>query len=212
MGVAERRAREKAELRQKILDAAGKLILENGYQNLSIRAIADIIEYSPSTIYLYFKDKADIVASICNEVFGQLTAKLRKVAAEEPDALRGLRQGLHCYIEFGLAHPSHYLVTFGTSWPKPADSDYASFTGASAAGLECFSLLGEAIGRAMAQGAIAEGDPMLMAQVAWTAIHGLTHLQIIMGDDPDFPWAPREVLVERLCDTILLGMQHPRAK
>lgn len=206
MGVTERRAREKAELRQKILDAAGKLIIENGYQNLSIRGIADLIEYSPSTIYLYFKDKADILASICSEVFGQLTANLRAIAESEPDAMVGLRRGLQCYIEFGIAHPSHYIVTFGTPWPKPEDGEHCSFAGAMASGLECFSVLGEGIQRAIAQGKIPGGDPGLLAQVAWTAIHGLTSSLIVMGDDPDFPWAPRDVLIGTMCDTILRGM------
>ena len=119
MGVTERRAREKEALRQAILDAAGELIVEHGYENLSIRRIAEKIEYSPATIYLYFKDKAEILASICTGVFSELTGNLQHLAEtiEEPTA--ALRQGFRCYIEFGLAHPSHYMVAFGTRWPKP---------------------------------------------------------------------------------------------
>ena len=61
MGVQERRAREKKELRQEILDAAREMFVEDGYENVSMRKIAEKIEYSPTTIYLYFRDKADLL-------------------------------------------------------------------------------------------------------------------------------------------------------
>jgi len=69
MGVQERRAREKKELRQEILDAARDLFVREGFENVSMRKIAEKIEYSPTTIYLYFQDKADLLDCICEETF-----------------------------------------------------------------------------------------------------------------------------------------------
>jgi AcrR family transcriptional regulator len=60
MGVKERKAREKETLRQDILDAARELFIREGYQAVSMRKIAEKIEYSPATIYLHFRDKDDI--------------------------------------------------------------------------------------------------------------------------------------------------------
>jgi len=60
MGVAERRAREKRKLKQQILDAARQLFVRDGYESASMRKIANKIEYSPATIYTYFKDKDEI--------------------------------------------------------------------------------------------------------------------------------------------------------
>ena len=60
MGIKERREREKDNLRQAILDAAGELFVNEGFENVSIRKIAHKIEYSATTIYIYFKDKKDI--------------------------------------------------------------------------------------------------------------------------------------------------------
>ena len=57
MGVQERRAREKENIREEILDAARTLFVKEGYENVSIRKIAAKIEYAPGTIYLYFEDK-----------------------------------------------------------------------------------------------------------------------------------------------------------
>lgn len=69
MGTKERRDIEKAEMKRKIIDAAIQLIEEEGYEKLSIRKIAAKIEYSPTTIYLYYKDKAEIIADMSNELY-----------------------------------------------------------------------------------------------------------------------------------------------
>ena len=60
MGVKERREREKSEVRDKILDAARELFIAEGYEGVSMRKVADKIEYTPTTIYGYFADKEDL--------------------------------------------------------------------------------------------------------------------------------------------------------
>lgn len=75
MGVQERRAREKKELRQEILDAAREMFVRDGFENVSMRKIAEKIEYSPTTIYLYFQDKADLLDCLCEETFTRLVKK-----------------------------------------------------------------------------------------------------------------------------------------
>jgi AcrR family transcriptional regulator len=142
MGISERRAREKEVLRQSILNAASELILEEGYQSLSIRKLAERIEYSPSTIYLYFKDKADILSTICQEAFSELSEKLDDIYRDESDPRTALRQGLRYYIDWGLHHPNHYMVTFGTPWPPPiACEDAHAPSSSERAGLDCFAKL-----------------------------------------------------------------------
>ena len=65
MGVQERREREKKELKQEILDAARDLFVREGFENVSMRKIAEKIEYSPTAIYLHFKDKEALVHELC---------------------------------------------------------------------------------------------------------------------------------------------------
>ena len=72
MGVMERKAREREELKQQILDAARELFVRDGYESVSMRKIADKIEYSPAAIYTYFKDKDEILDCLCEETFLQL--------------------------------------------------------------------------------------------------------------------------------------------
>ncbi|MCC0670704.1 TetR/AcrR family transcriptional regulator [Clostridioides sp. ES-S-0145-01] len=72
MSVKERRKKEKIEMKKKIMDAAIEIINQEGYENLSIRKIATKIEYSPTTIYLYYKDKAQIINDMANELYNKI--------------------------------------------------------------------------------------------------------------------------------------------
>src|SRR5262245_43979339 len=113
MGIKERRARQKTLLRQEILDAARELLIRDGYENLSMRKVAERIDYSPTAIYLHFKDKQELVFSLCQETFAKLVRELETLADEYPDPLIRLRKGMERYIELGMKNHKHYLTTFG---------------------------------------------------------------------------------------------------
>lgn len=207
MGVAERRARGKEALRQSILNAAIELIVAEGFGNLSIRKIADKIEYAPSTIYLYFKDKYEIVSTICEETFNDLTAELQRITEQHDDPVIALRAGLRAYIDFGISHPSHYLVTFCTPAPPlPDDHPSSKFD----AGLRCYQFLIDGLAKCVAAGRMLDLDLHLLSQTVWSSIHGLTSILVTYGDAPHFPWVPREVLIENLLSVTLRGILiHP---
>ena len=69
MGVKERKEREKHDMRELILKAAHQIFVDKSFEEVSIRNIADEIEYSPATIYLYFKDKNEIFYALHTEAF-----------------------------------------------------------------------------------------------------------------------------------------------
>jgi AcrR family transcriptional regulator len=203
MGVAERKARGKEVLRQSILNAAVELIVEHGFENLSIRKIAEKIEYAPSTIYLYFRDKYEIVATICEDMFDRLHAELVLITAQYPDPLQGLRQGLRCYIDFGLTHRSHYLVTFCTPVPELPENHP---TKKIEAGMRCFDVLRDTVRQSIGTGRIRPLNVDLLSQSIWTSIHGVTALLITCGHDPHFPWVAPEALIEHTLDVVLRGI------
>ena len=72
MGVKERREREKLETRDKILDAARELFIKQGYDGVSMRMLAQLIEYSPTAIYLHFADKEQLFQELCLQDFARL--------------------------------------------------------------------------------------------------------------------------------------------
>jgi len=201
MGIKERRERQKEHLREEILEAARELFLKEGVENVSMRAIARKIEYSPTTIYLYFKDKWDLFRSVCEEAFAKLELELEAIKKTEDDPVECFRRGTIAYVNFGLRHPNHYRVVFMTPHPSDCDNAY-QFTGS--AGEKSFMYLVSQIQRGMEQGKFRRGDPMLAAQTAWSSMHGLTSLLITM---PGFPWVERNALIQNLADTLVRGLQ-----
>jgi AcrR family transcriptional regulator len=103
MGVLERRQREKTTLRREILAAARELIAKEGYESVSMRKIAERIEYSPTTIYLYFRDKEELVREVCEET-GLLVRIISTLGAINYTFVqRGMR--IHKTVHYFLMEP-----------------------------------------------------------------------------------------------------------
>ena len=200
MGVQERKAREKQELRQEILGAARDLFIEQGYEAVSMRKIADRIEYSPTTIYLYFKDKDDLFDCLCSDTFEKLVEQLESIP--EGDPVEGLRAGLRAYIDFGVAHPAQYRVTFMTPLDGhcPGKGRMRNETGERA-----FSCLRNAVGACVSAGRFRVIDLEVTSQAIWAAAHGVTSLLITHGG---CEWMLREPLVNSFLDTIIGGLEQ----
>jgi AcrR family transcriptional regulator len=111
MGIVERKEREKIERRQQILDAARKLFLEQGFEKTSIRNIADAIEYSPATIYLYYKDKNELLFALHQEAFGVLMSELQAIVQVADPFERIIDMGNH-YLKFAFENPELYDLMF----------------------------------------------------------------------------------------------------
>src|ERR1700742_3438784 len=107
MGIAERKEKQKIEIRKSILEASMKLFVEEGFSNVTIRRIAEIIEYSPTTVYLYFKDKDEIFYSLHDIGFQKMEEMNRDLATINNPLLRLHKMGEN-YIEFGMSNPEFY--------------------------------------------------------------------------------------------------------
>lgn len=119
MGITDRKEREKQELKDLILHAAKDVFLEEGYERASIRKIADRIEYSPTTIYLYFKDKNDLLLELHRQSFHQFFMILSSVVTIEDPYERLIAMGKR-YIEHGLTNPEAYELKFLLKAPLEA--------------------------------------------------------------------------------------------
>lgn len=202
MSVSDRRARHRVNLRREILDAASRLFVEEGYDRVTMRRVAGKIDYSPTTIYLYFKDKHELFGAICDETFLQLATKLERLKATPSTPVGLLREGLRIYIDFATSHPNHYAVTFLTIQEPSKD-----FVFEGSAGARAFGFLREGVDACVASGAIRTESVETTAQALWAAIHGLAALFITMKG---FPFVPRQALIDHTVDTLIAGLQ-PRA-
>ena len=201
MGVSERRARQKKFLRQEILDAASELFVRDGYENVSMRRIADKIEYSPTTIYIYFKDKAELLEQVCLETFARLVGRLSKIMEQPEDPVERLKRGLLAYIEFGLQNPHHYRATF--MMPIPESFDKTKYHQQDSPGMQTFSFLTRGLGECIKDRKMPAMNVELAAQTLWAGIHGITSLLITHYS---FPWAGREKVIHSTVDTLVAGL------
>jgi AcrR family transcriptional regulator len=104
MGIQERREREKEELRRNIILTASRLISKIGHENLTIRKLAAAIEYSPRTIYLYFRDKEELLQEIIEEGFRR-TLEIRRA---KPESGISMEERLRSHIASAFEDPHFY--------------------------------------------------------------------------------------------------------
>ena len=200
MGTKERRAREKEQLRRQILVAARELFVNEGYENVSMRKIASKIEYSPTTIYLYFKDKADLLDSVCQETLLNLLNTLEQLKRDKSDPLETLRKSGRAYVEFGLKYPQDYKLTFviRPQFQKGLGLEEGSV------GETVFNYLREMVSECIQQKRFRQMDVETTGQVLWSAVHGVTLLLI---DFPDFPWTEKDTLIDTVIHTTIEGLK-----
>lgn len=209
MGVAERKARHKTELRQEILEAARELFVNEGYRHVSMRRIAEKIEYSPTTIYLYFRDKEDLMFQVCEDTFRQLSEQFEelhasKTGAESVDPVEYLRKGLEIYVNFGLNHPNHYKVAFLTEPERGQES--AKYCEADTMAMRAFGYLRQAVEECVVTGQFRDGvDTDLASEALWAAVHGVTALLV---QYPEFPWSARDRLVAEVINRMIAGFRR----
>ena len=200
MGTKERRAREKEQLRHQILSAARELFVNEGYENVSMRKIADKIEYSPTTIYLYFRDKADLLDSVCKETLLDLLNTLALLKKDKSDPVETLRKSGKAYVEFGLKYPQDYKLTFvlRPQFQKGLGLEEGSF------GERVFNYLREMVSECIRRRAFRQVDVDTAGQALWSAVHGVTLLLI---DFSDFPWTEKDKLIDTVIHTMIEGLK-----
>jgi AcrR family transcriptional regulator len=211
MGVKERREREKSETRDKILDAARELFVAEGYEGVSMRKVAEKIEYSPTAIYVHFTDKNQLFHELCREDFAHLQEVMQ--SAEMPsDPIERLRQIGRSYVEFGLRFPNHYVFMFMTPHP-PHELDEEDREIVGNPEVDAYALLKWAVQQAIDAGRFREElqDAELISQTLWASVHGVISLNIAKCKDPWVEWRPLVQRSEMMLDAMLRGLSRDPA-
>src|SRR5262245_41276223 len=131
MGIKERQERDRESVRRAILDAARDLFVAEGYQNVSIRKIAERIEYSPAAIYSYFPSKDDIFFALAEEGFRLLSDPdlIGDLDTFDPnDPLERVRSIFWRLYEFSRDHPEHFALMFVDRSVPRITREYERFT------------------------------------------------------------------------------------
>ncbi len=173
MGIAERKERERLEMRQRIIHGAMQMFLEEGYEKTSIRNIAEKIEYSPATIYLYYKDKDELLYDVQREAFEQLITIFSKEATAE-DPYKRLEQICRTYIKFGREHTEMYDLMFIIRAPMNVVDEQHLWTN----GHDAFGFLVQCLSECIEQKLVRFKNVMTAALSVWAMGHGLVSLDI----------------------------------
>ena len=175
MGISERKEKQKLEIRKAILDTSMKLFMEQGFENVSMRKIADLIEYSPTTVYLYFKDKNEILYNL-HEIGFQKMAEYNVSLWDIKNPLLRLHKMGENYIAFGMSNPEFYDLMFIQRAPmksleQQTDCDWKS-------GDVALGKLAECVAECMERKLIVQADVHAVSMAIWALVHGLVSLAI----------------------------------
>lgn len=198
LGIKERREKEKTELRNKIINAAEELFAESGYQNISMRKIANKIEYSLPTIYQFFKNKADILFYIYNKNNGRLLNIFQEISNKNCNPIERLKNMSHAYVDFALENPNYYELSYMSNALRYEEN--LVYHDEQSSGFKAYDMLLNAVKACKEQGYFKEKDVEVISQCLWAGIHGLTSLFIAHNE---FPWKDKEKLIENIIDSLI---------
>ncbi|RYY62043.1 MAG: TetR/AcrR family transcriptional regulator [Chitinophagaceae bacterium] len=115
MGITERRIRQKDGVRSSILDTAWKIVREDGWQSLSIRKIADAIEYSVPVVYDHFENKEAILLEFGKQGYCLLSRKLQEAKDTTQDPAAQIKRISDAYWNFAFTEKEYYQLMFGVN-------------------------------------------------------------------------------------------------
>lgn len=179
MGILERKIRQKENMRTTILSVAMRLVREEGWQSLSIRKIADAIEYSVPVIYDHFENKEAILVELSFDGFRLLKRTLEKVKRKYPDPEERLKAYAEAYWDFAFKNPEYYQLMYGLGMPccgagkiKPEFTTFPDH-------------IGEAIESIIRKNKSTGEDTCLKIHAFWSVLHGLISIVMMRCSDID---------------------------
>jgi AcrR family transcriptional regulator len=205
MGISERKAKEKEELKALILSAAEKLFVQKGLEYTTIRNIAQAIEYSVGTVYVYFKDKNDIFHELHSRGFSKLGSEMRTLS-HVTNAMERLKALGRVYLRFALENPDMYDLMFNMK--APLEYLEARHQEQWNEGKATFDVLRKTVAQCIEAGHFKGHQLDPLAFIIWSAVHGMASLHIsqrLKGVNFEHP----ETIVVTAYEEFLLLLDKP---
>jgi AcrR family transcriptional regulator len=193
---------EGGRLRAELVEAAAGILAETGDEvGLSLREVARRARVSSPAVYLHFADKDALLAEVLATRFDVLGQAIRAaVAAAVGGAGERLRAGCRAYVDLAVGDPGTYRVLFGGRSAADLGPDFRDGQATAP-----FRALADGIAAAQADGVVRTGEPVRLAVLVWTALHGTVSLRQAR---PRFPWPDTGELVDDILEG-LLGLPRP---
>lgn len=205
MNSVARRTREKEATRARILQAARELFVRDGIGGVTMRGIAQAIEYTPTAIYHHFRDKEALLLELCDHDFRALAQVFLRIGRVE-DPVARLRAIGRAYIRFGLEHRSQYRFLFMTEHAELPQSKTDLCRGNPEE--DAYAFLRHSVSDAIAAGALLPTyeDADLVSQLLWSGVHGFVALRIFYESDSWIDWRDAALVGDAVVDATLDGI------
>lgn len=191
-------------LRQALLDAAGELIEEEGYHNLSLRGTARKAGVSQTAPYRHFSEKDQLLAAVAAEGFDQLSERMREAATQHDGARDQLKAIGQSYLEFALGNPHLFRLMFGPLMAR--GEEYPEMKERCDGG---YQILLSVLGHGQRQGVFRQAPVELLGVAAWAQVHGVAHLAIDGVLEKKVPeGVDFDGLVDSVCDLLVEGLTN----
>jgi AcrR family transcriptional regulator len=200
----DRRLREREETRSKIIDAAREMFASDGVEAVTMRAIADRIEYTPTAIYHHFRDKQALLQELCAQDYGSLARTFVRVGRIEDPVERLRRIGLG-YLDFALEHPSHYRFMFMTR--KPDGFSGAGDLQRGNPEEDAYAFLRDTVAEGILTGRFRPefSDAEELAQIMWSGVHGVISLHLAKDNDVWVDWRDTRATARTMIEVLIRG-------
>ena len=197
--------RRRRKVREAIIDAAEAIFSSDGEEGISMRRLAEAIDYSPAAIYKYFSSKDDLFDAIRDLFFERLLKRINGAIEEGGETAQLCGRCVRAYIETGMEEPNHYMMAFSTSSRIEPHVHTEKETAYLAE-----SKLVSMIQQGMEEGAFRKMDPHVASKSVWASLHGLTMLMVCLEDFPSgMPGSEhvtREQVIDFHTDMIMRGL------
>ena len=209
MGISERKAKEKEELKALILEGARKLFLEKGIEQTTIRSIAKSINYSVGTVYVYYKDKDAILNDLHAMGFVELGKEMRPLS-HVSDPIERLKALGKVYIHFALENPDMYDLMFLMNAPMnfldahlKESCTHEGHQEEWKEGKGTFSILRQTVQECIDLGYFKNHETEALSFMIWGLVHGICALQI-RGRVNHIKFKEPETILQRAFDSFNL--------
>ena len=204
--------RRRQKVRASILDAAERVFAAEGSEGLSIRRLAEEIDYSPAAIYKYFASKDELVDELKEDFFAQLLCQIGTARLSEGPFLDRARACIRVYIETALARPQHYMAAFTDIRSHPPDPCELEKMLVDSNKLRAFEYLAGMVAEGQQLGVIrSDASNVALAMSIWAACHGAATLMAHMPGFPDQLPLPsgqtRDSFLDLHAEILLMGLR-----
>ncbi len=185
-------------LREEILEASKDILIKDGFGKMSMRRIARRADVTATSIYLYFKNKDDLLLTLIQESIDDLKAALEDVIDPSKDFIQQLEDMARVYIRFALNHPKEYEIIYMVRPEEMPKYPREKFNEVRSA----YELLADIIDRGRKENLIEVDDPLISAYTIWAQIHGVVSVIINKRLDTRIPY---DKFIDQAVDHIIKG-------